>query len=154
MTIEIGQCFVSLCRNHGDGAILSLFQSELALQTPEAKVTQVYRDRYSEELCFVDERGQNQQRYWRVTLGKKHYLLPCPVSRSRFDVLDGFERIFANSRIDPSPEMIRQLIPALLTRIEDRWVIDGKSGVLHFGPLQEEKVGEDKKQHSPDGFPL
>jgi len=130
---SIGDCFVLFCRAQESEFNVSRFQLMLKCCHPLVRVVLLYRDQDPEQIALTEERGSGQHRYWGVFLGDQACLLPAPARRDRFHAMAGFQSSRTEQMVMPG--QLAHCVPAMIDRVEDRWVI------VQLGEVSAETLG-------------
>ena len=127
-----GLIFTLFC-HHGSGAYdQDLLRALLESQIPSLTFAVVYREGMAIGDKYTDKPAGNPVRYWRISLGGRNLLLPCPAKPEAFYGTEGFDVRPPDSAIGPGT--LEFCLPASLNREGDAWYIENKGQLCSFLP--------------------
>jgi len=140
----IGECFVKFCLGQRQEFLLNAFALDIQRMLPMASAHLVFRPggAYDDDIYFTDAREANPQRYWRIACCGRHFLLPNPLTRQRFDDGNRPRGFLLPPGGEISPATLHEFRPAVLVGDGHRWEIGD------LGRVNRDEESEPSEQRS------
>ena len=126
---KIGNAFVEFCKGQkGDEFNKSVLEEKLKESFPsiDLSVKTIFRSTGADDdhdIYFTDARESSPHRYWLVTIGSAHYLLPYPKARNKFEGTAGLTGVDSDTNFDS----LSEFVPTELVRSGERWEVKGEA---------------------------